>query len=594
MTDYRRMSTILFLTILLLAFSIGLSANPIDSTITAVTVYSDRAIVTRTVVQEFPVGEHTLSFENLPSALLDPSLQTSAFGVSGATILDVSAQNVFAESTANERAKSIEDQIRNLQKQRRVLDDRGKILEEQRAFVQRMLQASTNSSAGTAGSAAARLSLDEWQKLFTYSEESLSKLSAEQQSIDGQREELEAKQSALERQLNELRGARGRQSKTVTVRIALKAAGRLSVALRYSIPNAGWSSAYDARLRSADRAIDLSYFGIVRNGTGEDWKNVALTLSTARPNLGGGAPELQPWIADIVRSRPASASYTSSSVSINPDMVGEVRMVLAPTDAELGRNLPLVGSNVLDLVTVRGGKPTALPSPPPAETDAALLVAGVEANVSSATFRIPVPVSIGGNNISQKVTIYDTRLQATLQYQSTPKLLEAAFLNASATNTTDYPLLAGPMNTFFDDTFIAASNLKSVMPGEKFDLALGVDDGISVKRRMVSRFTEDTGMTNKTHRTTYEYLITLTNNKTSSERVVFKEPIPQSRDEKIVVKLLTPQEKEVGTVSNPREITREENGRLVWRVTLKPGEKREFSLKTSVEHPAELAVSGLN
>jgi hypothetical protein len=43
-------------------------------------------------------------------------------------------------------------------------------------------------------------------------------------------------------------------------------------------PNAGWSPAYDARLRSADRAVDLDYFGVVRNGTGEDWKDIALTL----------------------------------------------------------------------------------------------------------------------------------------------------------------------------------------------------------------------------------------------------------------------------------------------------------------------------
>jgi hypothetical protein len=61
-----------------------------------------------------------------------------------------------------------------------------------------------------------------------------------------------------------------------------------------------------------------------------------------------------------------------------------------------------------------------------------------------------------------------------------------------------------------------------------------------------------------------------------------------------VVKLLTPQEKEIGTTASPKEITREENGKLVWRVNLKPGEKREFTLKLSIEHPIEFAVSGLN
>ena len=362
------------------------------------------------------------------------------------------------------------------------------------------------------------------------------------------------------------------------MRVALTTPGRLEVSVRYGIPNAGWSPAYDARLHSVDRTVELSYFGIVRNGTGEDWNNVALTLSTARPNVGGGPPELRPWVTDVARPK--------------------------------GLDLPLAGNGLLDLQEVGRGNAhakasatqtfnssvaigAAPPPPQPADSDAASLTATVESAVTSATFKIPVAVTIPGNNISQKVAIKETRLAASLQFQSTPKLIEAAFLSAYANNTSDYPLLAGPMNTFFDDTFVATSNLKTVMPGEKFELALGVDDGITVKRRIVNRFSEDTGLTNKSRRVTYEILVSLTNNKTTSERVVFKEPTPVSRDEKVVVKLLTPQEKEVGSLNNPKDVTREEDGKLVWRVNLKPGEKRDFSLKLSVEHPGDLAVTGL-
>jgi len=243
-----------------------------------------------------------------------------------------------------------------------------------------------------------------------------------------------------------------------------------------------------------------------------------------------------------------------------------------------------------------GPLPAAATAPSAAaakESEARVLSADVEAGVTSATFKIPVNVSVPGNNTSQKVAINVGRLAATLQFQSTPKMLEAAFLNANAINTTDYPLLAGPMNTFLDDTFVAASSLKTVMPSEKFDLALGVDDGITVKRRLVNRFTEDTGLTSKTRRTTYEILVTITNNKKTTEQVAFKEPTPVSRDEKIVVKLQTPQEQEIGTSASPKEVTREEDGKLVWRVSLKPGEKREFPLKISVEHPIDLQVTGL-
>jgi uncharacterized protein (TIGR02231 family) len=404
---------------------------------------------------------------------------------------------------------------------------------------------------------------------FSYTEVSLGKVATEQQSIDVQPEELQAKQTALEKQLNELRGARGRQSKTVTVRISLTTPGRLEVALRYSIPNAGWSPAYTARLRSTDRAIDLSYFGVIQNGTGEDWNNIALTLSTARPSLGGGAPELQPWIADIVRSRSGTASSFSNSTVVSPDMVGQVR------------DLPLVGSDVLSLIETRSGN-SSVRMARPAESEAGLMAADVDANITSATFKIPVSVSVAGNNVSQKVAIKDARLAATLQFQSTPRILEAAFLSASTSNTTDYPLLAGPMNTYLDDTFVAVSNLKTIMPGEKFELALGADEGIAVKRRLVNRFAEETGLTNKTHRITYEFLISLTNNETTTERIVFKEPTPQPRDERIVVKLLSPQEKEIGTSNSPKEIMREENGRIAWRVIQAGREARVHSRASNI------------
>jgi len=161
--------------------------------------------------------------------------------------------------------------------------------------------------------------------------------------------------------------------------------------------------------------------------------------------------------------------------------------------------------------------------------------------------------------------------------------MESAFLSAYAINTTDYPFLAGAMNTFLDDTFVASSSLKTVMPGEKFELQLGVDDGIAIKRRLVNRFAENTGLTSKGRRVTYDILVTITNNKKTAEHVVFKEPVPVSRQEKIEVSLLVPAEKEVGTKEQPKEVTREEDGKLVWRLDLKPGETKSVTLTLTPE-----------
>jgi uncharacterized protein (TIGR02231 family) len=351
----------------------------------------------------------------------------------------------------------------------------------------------------------------------------------------------------------------------VTVRFTAEQPGALDVTLAYALPGAGWTPAYDARLRTEQRAVELTYFGVVRNATGEDWNNVALTLSTARPNLGGGAPELSPWIVDILRAVAHPASASSVMKAKRSDQ-GTVQVFNT-----------LTMESVVDAIA-----------------DSTVSYATLDTAATSASFKIPTPATIASDNSPQKVGIATVTLAAKLQYQATPKVLETAFLSAYTANSTEFPFLAGGVSTFLDNTFVSTSRLKTVMPGEKFQLDLGADEGIAIKRKLVNRFTEDTGFTSKSRLTTYEFLITVTNNKRTAERVVFKDVLPTSRDEKIAVKLLAPAEKETGTKDKPgREVTREEDGKLVWRLDLKPGEKREIPLKFSIEHPADLPVSGV-
>jgi hypothetical protein len=55
-----------------------LPAAAVDSIISAVTVYTDRAAVTRTAAVDLPTGTTVLVFTNLPQALQERSLQVSA------------------------------------------------------------------------------------------------------------------------------------------------------------------------------------------------------------------------------------------------------------------------------------------------------------------------------------------------------------------------------------------------------------------------------------------------------------------------------------------------------------------------------------
>ena len=65
----------------------------------------------------------------------------------------------------------------------------------------------------------------------------------------------------------------------------------------YAVRNARWMPLYDARLDTGakDRkpALELVRRAEITQNTGEDWSNVALSVSTVRTARGGSAPDLK-------------------------------------------------------------------------------------------------------------------------------------------------------------------------------------------------------------------------------------------------------------------------------------------------------------
>jgi uncharacterized protein (TIGR02231 family) len=513
-----------------------------DSHVTAVTAYADRAVVTRVAsLNVTATGVIEVAFERLPAGLLDQSVQVSGRGAAHANILDVTTRPLFVDANANERVRALEDELRSVNSKDQTLGDRVGVLNDQRDYVLK-IQTATTTPTKDAGLS---VTSSDWSRALSYSEEQLTKIATEQRSIASQREDLAARRTALEQQLNELRGSGSRSFKIVTIRLVATSAGQLDLVVRYTVPGTSWTPSYDARVSSSEHSAQLGYFGLVRQSSGEDWKNVDLTLSTARPSLGGSAPSLSPW---IVQQR------------------------------EYQTPVPMA-ARAMRLKSEVGGVPDAAVA-----QDASFAEAQMEQQATSATFHIQTPTTVPSDNSPQKVPVTSMTLTTAPEYSTSPKQIAAAFLTTKVTNTSDFPLLPGPMNVFLDDTFVAATALPRVMPGEKFDLALGADEGIAVKRKLNSRFSEDTGVVNKSKKITYDYTLTIQNNKKSVEKIVVIDQVPVSRHEKIAVKVLAPSE---------REAKPDADGQIKWTLSLNPGEKRDLPLRFSIEYPADFPVVGL-
>ncbi|EOA4969153.1 mucoidy inhibitor MuiA [Pseudomonas aeruginosa] len=503
----------------------------VDSRISAVTVYADRAVVTRTARLQLPKGQHEIALEQLPFQLDDASLRASLGASAAATLLDVSSAAQRVERPDDNRVQQLDQQLREIDRQLREIHDRGSVLEAQKKFLADIQSGSTQP-----GKDRPMPGIDELKSLLQLTEGNLERLLAEQRQLDDRAAELEQRKQQLQEQRGTLNGD-GKRFKRAVLRVALEQPAQVEVKLDYTLRDASWQPTYDARLRDGAKTIELTYQGLVRQSSGEDWTDIDLTLSTARPALGGNVPRLNPWIVDI------------------------------------------------DAPNAYYGAEMAMPASAPKLAEARLATAEVSSGAASASFHIPVPATLNSDGSAQKVTIARLEMPAKLRYLAAPALRETAYLEAETRNDSDYPLLPGTLNTFLGNSFVASGHLRGVMPGESFELALGADEGIGIERKLVKRYTDSSGLIGNRTRVNYEFRIDVRNNHKNAERVQFEDQLPVSRNEQIQVTLLEPK---------AQEIKREDDGKLKWDWTLQPGEKRSAALKFSVEYPKDLAVSGLD
>ena len=106
---------------------------------------------------------------------------------------------------------------------------------------------------------------------------------------------------------------------------------------------------------------------------------------------------------------------------------------------------------------------------------------------ASVTFQLAQKVSVPSDGSPHKVTVTTLDLSPRFDYLSVPKLAEAVYRRATLTNQSDFLLLDGPASLFVEGDFVGTLPLKRIAPREEFELTLGVDDRVTVKRELKTR-----------------------------------------------------------------------------------------------------------
>lgn len=530
----------------------------LQTAITTVAAYPDRARVTRSGVVTLKSGSHKLELPQLPLSLDAASVRASARGTAQARLLGVDVRRDFYEETPVERVRELEKQIEGLEDEVGGIDVQAELLKQERAALGDLGGQTKAFAHGLAyGKTSAEAQMAVFDSLRKRAEETNSALL----DLAVQRRDLERRLEKLRNDLNQMQGGGRRQRYTAVVEVEVTQEGELTVELTYVVSKAGWKPLYDVRLlEEDDQVLEVNYLAQVTQRTGEDWDDVALTLSTARPALAETLPELDPWYVGPVfegaKRRRAKMTTGAVAPAAPAPMLEDAVAFQAAAVAKLGEA---------------------------EERDAEIAVATVDTSGSAVTYQVPGAVTVPADGAPHKVAVARIDLEPDLDYVTAPKLVEAVYRRAQVTNNSPYTLLPGSANLFAGDEFIGATEFELVAPQGEIELYLGPDDRVKVERELKRREVDKKLIGDK-RRLHYAYEITLENLLPIEAKVTLQDQIPVSRHENVKVKL---------TSAEPEPDEQSKLNLLDWEFELDPGEKRVVGFGFTVEHPREMRVTGL-
>jgi uncharacterized protein (TIGR02231 family) len=509
-----------------------------DSRILAATVYADRADVRR-VADGVAIGpgRNVVTFGNLPAGLDPGSVRASGSAAPTVRIVNVDVRRQNLETAERPEVRALQEELDGLHREQSTVEARRKGLQEGLAFLESVRLRTTLEAGELATSGG--LDPDNLRRTLDFLTEEVAAKSRDLAESDRRREELGERERALQRELTLQRGGGHAAGWDAAVVLEADAAGAADVTLEYTVSGAGWAPEYDVVVSDDLRTIDLVVAASVRQNTGEDWDDVAITLSSAQPALGTTVPELSPWWLRVAPRLPAELPKSSP------------------------RLYPLDEAEV---------PPSAAEPAKPAEFTASPMRAS---GAFATTFDVPSRQDLASDGRTRRMHVGTVRLEGEVAHECVPGLSPHAFLVAAVRNASDLPLLAGASRVILGGQFVGRGRIEDVAPGQEFDLALGVDRAVEVERKLVARERDASG---SRHESRARYRIEVTNHRTEPIRLTLRDRVPLSPDEDVDVR--------VRDVEPKPAADGDEDGILVWSLDVAPGARETAEFGYEVRYPA--------
>jgi len=273
----------------------------VTSTVDAVTVFFSGAMVERQAIVSLHKGKQVICFTHLPRTLKAETVQLA--GLKHATILVVKhAVETPPQKDDPAKRRLLEGEEKKLIRLNEQIKAEIAILQQEEQI---LLKNAHIAGEGGVKVVALRETADFYRQRLGEIRKIMFNLSYD---IELNQEKLKAVYLSM----NALRGPVPVAQSVVYVTLEGKRAYSDTLQLKYYDEAAGWIPAYDFRVDDLRQPLQISYLADVFQFTGEDWKQVKLTLSTANPSLSGDKPLLKAWYFGSMEQRPEVPSKKAS------------------------------------------------------------------------------------------------------------------------------------------------------------------------------------------------------------------------------------------------------------------------------------------
>lgn len=530
-----------FITLALAALPLPALAETytVTSSPTAVTVYSGYAMVTREVSVDVEAGAHEVVLPDLPQWVDAGSLRVSVTGAQlGSTRLRTDAlppqpdRDSEAVIAAKARIERAELALRDLDD--RILDASlaAKAAEARLAFLTGIaakddLPASPETLAGLG-------QMIEAQTLAA-TQAQLASQRAARAIAEGRKD--------LEREVEDARASLvaltppAEPKALLALSVAAEVAGSMTATISYPA-NASWEPTYDVLLETGDSAaLTLRRAALVYQRSGENWEDVALTLSTLAPTEQVLPSELFPPMLRF-EDPEAQAKLEMQRNSLSADMAG------AP-------------SPVMEMASA--------PQP--------------NFDGPGVSYSLPNPISIAQNAEGARVELDSLSFDARVFARAVPARDRTAFRMAEATNASLEPLLAaGTAQLFVDGALVGRSSFDPVPAGGEIVQAFGPVEDLRLRYAVLDRSAGDRGLINRSNARTQEVRMTIENLANVPWDVEVMEAIPYSEQDDLLIEWTS-------TPAAAAENVDDKRGLIQWDLSLDAGATQEITVEQVIRWP---------